>query len=111
MIKTLLERVDLSILSEVLLYGDVPEEQADPASCEDKLKAAESEMQQQLDDLALEPRTNEEAQDIISGYQAKISPIYFELGMMAGVKLYRALVEGETEAIKQRTYYLSKTPK
>jgi len=92
MIDQLLERVDLSILSEVLLYGEVPEGQASSITCEEKLKTAENEMQQQLDDLDLEPRANEEVQDVINGHQAKISPIYFELGMRAGAKLYRALV-------------------
>jgi len=59
-------------------------------------------LQQQIDGLGLEPRTNEEAQDIISGYQAKISPIYFELGMKAGAKLYRELVEGGAELQTRR---------
>ena len=100
MISQVFERVNLSILSEVLLYGEVPEGQADSISCMAKLKAAESEMQQQLDNLGLEPRTNEEVQDIINGYQVKIGPIYFELGMRAGVKLYKMLVEGEDGAKK-----------
>ena len=98
MTEKVFERVNLSILSEVLLYGNVPEEQTESVSCEEKLKAAEAEMQQQLADLGLEPRANEEVQDVINGHQVTIGPIYFELGMRAGVKLYRALVEGQVGA-------------
>ena len=94
--------LNLGILSEVFLYGDMPEGQADLASCEEKLKAAESEMQQQLEDLNLESQINEEVEDVINGHQAKISPIYFELGMRAGAKLYRELVEGEARAITSK---------
>lgn len=101
MIDQLLERVDLTILSEVLLYGEVPEEQTGFMTCEEKLKAAESEMQQHLDDLGLDPQVNEEVQDIINGHQVKISPIYFELGMRAGVKLFRALLAGDARAVRQ----------
>jgi len=100
MFDQLFERVGLGVLSEALLYGEMPDGQADSMSCEERLRAAECEMQQQLDDMGLEPQANEDVQEIISGYQAKISSIYFELGMRAGVKLYRALVEGMTGAIK-----------
>jgi len=100
MLNQLFERVDLCILSEVLLYGALPEEQEASLSCEKRLKAAESELQQQMDGLGLEPRANEEVQDVFNGYQIKVNPIYFELGMRAGVKLYRALVEGDAGAIK-----------
>jgi len=102
MLDQLFDRVDLGVLSEVLLYGEVPEGSTDSVSCEEKLKAAEGEMQKQLDEMDLERRTNEEVQDIFSGFQANIGPIYFELGMRAGVRLYRVLVEGESEIIKQQ---------
>jgi len=89
------ERINLSILSEILLFGSVPIEQADAASCEERLKIAESDAQSQLDDLDLETQPNRDVRDIVSGYQARISAIYFELGMKSGVKLYRELVGRE----------------
>ena len=96
------ERMNLGILSEVLLFGFVPEGQADTMSCEERLRVAESEVQTKLDDLDLEAQQNREVQDIISWHQARISAIYFEMGMKSGVKLYRELAGLETETMCNR---------
>ena len=86
------ERVNLSALAESLIY-DVHDENKSDASPEQRLKAVESELIEQLDQL-LETSKSEEAQEAVFQYQAMANPIYFELGMKAGAMLYHQLLEG-----------------
>ena len=54
------EHMNLSVLSEILLFGSIPEGQADSMSCEERLKIAESDAQSQLNGLDLEAQKNRE---------------------------------------------------
>jgi len=96
MIDKILDRIDLGTLSESLLYGDVFSKTT-VASCEDRLKGVETELQEQLQALCMEEPQNEDVQDIAFQHQARVAPLYFELGMKAGVTLYRQLAEGVSE--------------
>lgn len=92
MLEQILERVGFDVLSEMLLFGSIPEEQAIlGASYEARLKAAEVRLSEQLEGLHLESELDEDIQEAVYLLQAKVSPIYFELGMKAGVALYRSL--------------------
>ena len=94
MVDKIFERIDLGVLSEMLLYGNMPEEQAIGLSCEARLKAAETELLEQLKALRLGPGPEEDVQEAVVLFMIKAGPIYMELGMKAGVALYRSL-QGE----------------
>ena len=98
MLEKILESVDLGALSETLLYGHASEEQsALGASYKARIKAAEGELQAQLGALPLEPSLDDDILEAFYHFLAKANPVYFELGMKAGVALYRNL-QGELPA-------------
>jgi len=110
MLDTILERMNLGALSETLLYGHEPEEQvAFGVSCEERLKDAESELLEQLEDLNLEQGLVEDTQEAVDLYLSKVNPIYFELGMKAGVALYRSLLD-ELPAARKATIEKKQAP-
>ena len=85
------ERVDLSTLAESLLYG-VYNDNPTNASCEQRMKAIESELTIWLD-AYLEPGTSEDAQAAFFQLLAMANAVYFELGMKAGARLNGQLLE------------------
>jgi len=94
MLEKIFERIDLSKLSETLLYGSSPDDcVTTAASHEKRLKIAENEFIEQLHALCLEQQQGDDVQDAVFELQSKVAPIYFELGMQAGATLYRKLTE------------------
>ena len=103
MIIRIFERIDLSVLSETLLFGSVPEGPAAPgASCEERIRAAEDELLARLE-------ADEDAQEAVFLCMTKVCPIYFELGMKAGVAMYRSL-QGELPAAMKATTEKKQAP-
>lgn len=94
MLGKIYQRLDLSTLSEALLYGSSPDDcDATDAAPEQRLKSAESELLELLGALLPDKQLSEEVQEALFDYQAKVNPVFFELGLRAGAALQRKLQE------------------
>jgi len=89
MIDNLMKRIDLGVLSETLLYGDLPN--PTNLSHEERIKAADNALATQLLALHLEDDQLEAVREICFEHQSAVAAVYVELGMQAGVALYRKL--------------------
>lgn len=111
MVKKIFEYVDLGILSEALLYGCLSENfTSSSATYEQRLKSAEDALLEQLKELQLDSKLDDDVQDIIFQHLVRVNPIYFELGMKAGVAFYRKLqgeVPAKVQAAVEQAYYQS----
>jgi len=92
MVQKIFEYIDLAVLSEALLYGCLSEDlSAGSETYEERLKSAEDALSEQLKELHLDSKLDDDVQDVIFQHLIKVNPIYFELGMKAGVAFYRKL--------------------
>ena len=97
MTEKIFERLNLGALAGMLLYGTSPDEHNTTAiSYDQQLKQADAELTKQIDGI-LNSHGSEEIQEAVFHHQATVSLVYFELGMKAGVALYRQLQEGLSE--------------
>jgi len=94
MISAMFERLNLHALTDLLRYGTSETELLSSGTCEEREKNSEKEFLDACDALALEPLLTEKIMNICYTHQSETNDIYFELGMKAGVALYRKLIEG-----------------
>ena len=93
MISQMFERLDTGVLSELLLYGTSTSVASDD-TCEQRMRESTKEFLEKYNALGLDPHLAEDITDIFYVHQGETNDIYFEVGMKAGIALYRKLVEG-----------------
>jgi len=115
MVKKIFEYIDLAVLSEALLYGCLSEDiMAGSETYEQRLKNAEDALLEQLKGLHMDSKLDDDVQDIIYQHLIRVNPIYFELGMKAGVAFYRKLqgeLPAKVQASVEQAYCQSVTSK
>jgi len=93
MISEMFERLDTGVVTELLLYG-TSTSVASEDTCEQRLQESTQQFLESYKALGLDPHLAEDITDIFYAHQGDTNAIYFELGMKAGIALYRKLVEG-----------------
>jgi len=92
MFSEMFKRLNLNVLSNLLLHGTSAEE-VNTGTYEQRLRESEKTFLEGLNALALEPQLHEQIVNACFGHLGDMSEFYFELGMKAGATLYRKLVE------------------
>ena len=93
MISDMFERLDTGVLAELLLFGTSTSVASDD-TCEQRMRESTKEFLESYNALGLDPELSEDITNIFYQHQGDTNDIYFELGIKAGIALYRKLVEG-----------------